>query len=246
MFGTMAADYIIQSLLSLDKVKVVMFNSIEENLPDTATTPDPRKGSFAERTGAEMLIKGSLYIQEDKLLVQSHLNMKLIPMYEAYLKFREIFPIWGIDVPGVRKILSQAIAMDSNFLYPYLFSFANYYNRRQWKEADSVMKLMDRKFDRLTVYEQEYFNVNKAMLAGDVPESFTGWKRIYERDPKNVNTNIWAAGTAMANWKCKEALDIFRNIFGERFEIVGIAPKLIEFKKAINLLYPPKTQKPGW
>ena len=256
MFGTMAADYIIQSLLNLDKVKVVMLNSIEENLPDTTTKADPRKGSFAERTGAEMIIKGSLYLQEDKLLVQSQvidavtgevetvlpeiassknelqtlvkelaarfagyfamkegdLNLKLIPKYEAYLKFREIFPIWGIDVPGERKILSQAIAMDSTFLYPYLFSFVSYYNRRQWKEADSVMKLTDRKFDRLTAYEQAYFNVNKSMLAGNIPESFRGWKSLYERDPKNVNTNIWAAGMAMVNWKYKEALSIFRNI----------------------------------
>jgi TolB-like protein/tetratricopeptide (TPR) repeat protein len=256
MFGTMAADYIIQSLLNLDNVKVVMFNSIEENLPYSTTVPGSGKGSFAERTGAEMIIKGSLYIQEDKLLVQSQvinaisgeveivlpeiaspknelqtlvkelaarfagyfamkegdLNMKLIPKYEAYLKFREIFPIWGIDVPGERKILSHAIAMDSTFLYPYLFSFVSYYNRRQWKEADSVMKLTDRRFDRLTTYEQAYVNVNKAMLAGNLPEAFRGWKSLYERDPKNVNTNIWAAGMAMVNWKYKEALGIFRNI----------------------------------
>jgi hypothetical protein len=42
-------------------------------------------------------------------------------------------------------------------------------------------------------------------------------------------------------------LDIFRNIFQHRFEIVGIEAKLIELKKRINLIWPSpsKTEKPG-
>jgi hypothetical protein len=40
-------------------------------------------------------------------------------------------------------------------------------------------------------------------------------------------------------------LDIFRNIFLERFDIAGITAKLVELKKRITLFTPLKTPKPG-
>lgn len=50
------------------------------------------------------------------------------------------------------------------------------------------------------------------MVAGDIPNMFLGYKKLYEKDPKYIGINLWASATAMANWRYKEAVVIFRQI----------------------------------
>jgi tetratricopeptide (TPR) repeat protein len=255
----MAADYIIQSLLNLDKVKVVSFRSIEENLKYAPIGKSSgNRESFADITGAEKIIKGTFYLQSDKILMQSQvidarsgevervlpeisgsekdlqslvkeLGSRFmsyfesrdeknsyfetaVPKYEAYIKWREVFKTWGIDVPASRKILSEAIALDSSFLLPYLYYFASYHNQGAWKEAGSFFKLIEEKFKNPSPYEQNLLQVNRAMADGNLEETALGWKKLCQKDPKNIDVNIWAAGTAMGVMRYKEALTFFQQI----------------------------------
>lgn len=258
VFGSMTADWIIQALLNLDKVKVVTFQSVEDHLQYASiSSSSVNQTSFADRTGADKIIKGSFYLQEDKILVQSQLldartgeveivlpeisgskndlqslvkeissrfagyyesrgtiNVKgiTVPRYEAYIKFREVNQYWGKDVAMTRKILAEAIALDSSFYSPYGMSHAIYSNRRQWREADSVLRLIERKFNNPTPYQQDLINANRAKDSGNLSEMYAYYKKLYERDPKDIGINIWAAYGANSNWKYQEALSVFRSI----------------------------------
>lgn len=70
VLGDMTADWITQELMSVDEIKVVSFETVKDHT-DLGTIGN--LGTFAERTGAEKIIKGSYYLQGDDLIFQSQL-----------------------------------------------------------------------------------------------------------------------------------------------------------------------------
>lgn len=63
--GNMAADWIIRGLMSMDEVDVVSYQTIYDNLAYVSTGND-----FVKRTGAQSIIKGSIYNQGSELIIQ--------------------------------------------------------------------------------------------------------------------------------------------------------------------------------
>ncbi|MBL7961242.1 adenylate/guanylate cyclase domain-containing protein [bacterium] len=259
VFGSMTADWIIQSLLDLDNIKVVTFQSVEDHLQYASIRgASGNQVSFADRTGAAKIIKGSFYLQSDKIIVKSQLldartgeveimlpeiagpkedlqslvqeissrfagyfesrgavNVKLgmtVPRYEAYIKFREANQFWGKDVAMTIKFLGEAIALDSAFYLPYGMSHALYFNRRQWRQADSVSRLIDRKFSHPTGMMKDLITAQKARRTGNLDEMYNSYNKVYQKDPKDISWNLWAAIGARSIWKYEEALSIYRSI----------------------------------
>jgi len=70
VLGDMAADWIIQGLMNVDDIKVVSFETVKDHAQLVSIG---KLGTFAERTGAEKIIKGSYYLQGDDLIFQSQL-----------------------------------------------------------------------------------------------------------------------------------------------------------------------------
>ena len=70
VFGDMAADWIIQGLMSFDDVKVVSFETVQDHLVLASVG---NLGSFADRTGADKIVRGSYYLQGNEVIVQSQL-----------------------------------------------------------------------------------------------------------------------------------------------------------------------------
>jgi len=257
MLGPMAADWISQSLLAIKDVKVVMYQTTQEHLGlFEPATPTNRQIAFAERTGAEKIIRGTYYLQNEKVILQSQLldarsgevevvlpeiegsrndlqslvreigsrfagyyesrgNINFnytVPTIEAYSKLREVLPVWGNDLLATRRILAETIRLDSGYLQPYQMLRTTFTNARQWKEADSMQGIIEKRFTHPNPFEHDIIKAGRAIVNGDIPGSYTFYKQAYERDPKNLDYNIWAASTAQQNWKYADALEIYHQI----------------------------------
>lgn len=70
VLGEMAADWIIQGLMSWDEIKVVSFETVQDHVQLASMS---NLGMFAERTGAEKIVKGRYYLQGDELIFHSQL-----------------------------------------------------------------------------------------------------------------------------------------------------------------------------
>ena len=100
MLGEMASDWIIQGMMNFDELKVVSYKTVIDNLPYlSATTDSPL--SFKARTGAEKLIRGNYYLENEKIIIQS----QIIDPQNGNIEFA--FPEVKGDANGYTSIIKE-------------------------------------------------------------------------------------------------------------------------------------------
>ncbi len=216
MLGDMAADWIVQALMSLDDYKVVSSETVREHLPVLANSP----ATFLQRTGAEKIIRGSFYRGGEDLIIQTRIvdtesgeiefaspevsgpagntttlvkdlrerilsylvassnpdsyvsatTQEKPPIYEAYQAWMEGRSLYGNDYDRANSFFSKAIEIDPEFFWPYLDILIGFTNQGRMEKADSMLQLIDRRFDRfflmkncITTWPKRYWTMTRKL-----------------------------------------------------------------------------------
>jgi serine/threonine-protein kinase len=230
--GFMAADWITEGLQrtgSVDVVPTATALGAVHFLRRTSIDVEPI-GGLATETGADVVVAGSLYQDEDTLTIQAQvvdvkasrligavepiriaerqrmdalqqvrarvmgllalsLDDRVVegdrpPIYTAYLRFGE-----GMDA-YVRNQYAEALtafqeayASDTTFALPLLYASFCYTNGGDHAAADSVLAVVARQRERLSAYDRDLLDYQRAELAGNDSESLRAIRRAAESAP---------------------------------------------------------------
>lgn len=85
--------------------------------------------------------------------------------------------------------LEKAIKADSNFLQPKIHRIAYYYNKEQYKTADSLRKLANIK-SKLSERQQNILLFYESILSGKNDKAYRAHKKEYKKAYKDMATNM--------------------------------------------------------
>ena len=267
MLGDMAADWIIQGLMNLDEVKVVSYQTIKDNIQYASVGSAGSGSDFAERTGAEKIVRGRIYKQDERLIVQTNITDAITgemeialpeirglasdlqglvdqlrnrmmskfalntsndyqpgleanpPNFEAFKYNNQAGYYFGADYPKCRELLSKAISMDSNYVWPYISMAFTYGNEGLGGKVDSILNEVARRFPNLSFNEKNYVGFIRENLLGNRQAAYGHLKNAFEKDPKNfLNCYLTGLSALMLN-RPEEAIGYFDNIDPAGIEI---------------------------
>ncbi len=280
MLSDMAAEYIIQGLMSLKDIKIVSSPTTKEHLQNNSWTgKENQRLDFQRQTGAKKIIFGSFYQNKNDLIFNTQiidlqtgevefvfpkvkgnrqnlegtiydLRSRILtyfsgdqtemeyffnnrpPNYESYKKFNEGFKVFRKDFEQCKESLEQAIELDSSFFRAYYVMFFNYMNNRKVSQADSVLQLIDKRFNNLMPDELLALDWMKALYKQDYRQMYILGKGFLKKDPKHPIYNFDTGLLAMYLNRPREALEIFNHINLTGFKNSGIS----EYRMAFALL----------
>ncbi|MDN3723480.1 hypothetical protein QRD02_03725 [Aequorivita sp. SDUM287046] len=131
------------------------------------------------------------FITEDqkKLMLQEN-----PPKYEAYKYLLEAK--YSTDDQTYINLLNQAIAADSTYFEPKVLRVGHYYNQKEFKKSDSLLKLI--KPDSYTNKRQlNLLNMYRALLKGDNHTVYNSILKEYNIAPFDLITNRTAMVVAL-------------------------------------------------
>ena len=134
------------------------------------------------------------------------------PTFDAYQNYQKAWDHFGVDRDECIKFLNKAIALDSSFYWPYSLYIAVYQNVGYLEKADSILQLIDLRFDKLTPYQNLWNDYSKEIVYGNIQTRLAVIKKIYEKDPKNHGSNFLMG--MQLNWSNKpnEAIKVYEQI----------------------------------
>ncbi len=116
------------------------------------------------------------------------------PKYEAYKNLIEAK--YSNDKQEYINLLNKAIAADSTYFEPKVLRVGHYYNEKDFKKADSLLKLI--KPDSYTNKRQlNLLNMYRALLSGDNRTVYNTILKEYELAPFDLKTNRTAMVVAL-------------------------------------------------
>ncbi|SRX56201.1 hypothetical protein AEQU1_03231 [Aequorivita sp. CIP111184] len=131
------------------------------------------------------------FITEDKkkLMLQ-----ETPPKYDAYKSLLEAK--YSNDSHEYINLLNKAITADSTYFEPKVLRVAHYYNQKEFKKSDSLLKLI--KPDSYTNKRQlNLLNMYEALLKGDNRTTYKTILKEYEIAPFDIQTNKTAMVVAL-------------------------------------------------
>jgi len=131
------------------------------------------------------------FITEDKKKLMLQENP---PKYEAYKYLLEAK--YSNDNQEYINLLNKAIAADSTYFEPKVLRVAHYYNQKEFKKSDSLLKII--KPDSYTNKRQlNLLNMYEALLKGDNRTVYKTILKEYEIAPFDLTTNKTAMVIAL-------------------------------------------------
>ena len=126
------------------------------------------------------------------------------PEYEAYKSFLEGRAFFGVDYEKANVAYRKAIEIDPDYFWPYVDILIGHSNRGQMAEADSILQLIDARFDRLMPYEQLYYDWVKVVLTQDLEASYLATQKLFQADPKQpINNYLMGHAASIVNRPAK-------------------------------------------
>jgi len=80
------------------------------------------------------------------------------------------------------------------------------------EKADSIVQLIDLRFDKLTPYQNLWYDYTKERLYGNLKTGLAAIKKIYEKDPKDMISNFMMGMQLNWNNKPNEAIKVYEQI----------------------------------
>jgi len=144
------------------------------------------------------------------------------PTFDAYQNYIKSWEYFGVEYRECRKYLNKAIALDSSFFWPYTDYVFSYLNVGNYAKGDSIFQLIDLRFDKLTPYQNLWYDYLKETIYGNLKTSLTAIKKIYEKDPKGLVTNNDMGGRLLMFNKPNEATKVYEQIDYNSYRFINI------------------------
>lgn len=133
----------------------------------------------------------------------SQQNLLVSTNYEAFKPYFKAIELWpgsdSLTFSLILEYLNESIALDSTFLDAYMMKLDFFYNTyeddafKDWHQT-IVQKFPD---DQLDSHQKNMMDYNRADVVGNNVAAFHYFKKEYERDPKELFTNINMAVLSM-------------------------------------------------
>jgi len=134
------------------------------------------------------------------------------PTFDAYQNYKKARDHFGVDWDECRKFLNKAIALDSSFFWPYIVYIGVYENVGNLDKADSLLQLIDLRFDKLTPYQNLWYDSQKETVYGNIQTRLAAIKKIYDKDPKDILNNFMMGMLLNFSNKPNEAIKVYEQI----------------------------------
>ncbi len=199
-------------------------------------------------------VRGALAFVFDERLEELKIYFPKPPMYEAYRSY-----IIGLDLftnnSGSQGIeyFNRAYSLDTTFYFPLMYTFYVYYNVGQFARADSVLRFIDLRRDRLSSLQQLILDLYINTMSGDLDKALIAAREVARISP-NPGPLYDLGRTAFIANRPREAIDVFKRIdtedcsmrgwvaywhyFALSYHMLGDFRKELEIVKKARKLYP--------
>lgn len=163
------------------------------------------------------------------------------PSFEAYRLYMDGL---GLYVRGLNtreryreavRHLSRAYALDSTFTAPLLWLVAVHRHAAEFPSADSLVRILQRRKDRLAPWDRAMVDYHDAYLGGDHSGAYEAAKRVVAIAP-GTEWVYWLASAALALNRPREALDLLVGLDPERGWMSSWRPYWTQLLEARHML----------
>ena len=141
------------------------------------------------------------------------------PKYEAYKAYQEGRSFFGNDYEQANMFFEKAIAIDPEYFWPYFDILVGFSNRGRVAEADSMLEVINRRFDRFLPYEQLYYEWAKTILTNDLEAQYQATQKLFTKDPREPVSNYLMASIATGLNRPNEAITYYQYLDYTSFPI---------------------------
>lgn len=133
------------------------------------------------------------------------------PNYEAYKMLLAAKQVESEE--EIIALLEQAIELDSNYFEPHVLRISGYYNLGEFEVADSITKVLERKFIDADPRQKNLLNFYKALMSGENNLVYYHSNEELEKAPFEMMTNntVMVLATEFIN-DVQKAFDIYNVI----------------------------------
>ena len=133
-----------------------------------------------------------------------------VPNYSAYKKFLLALETFGKNSKETIQYLTQAIEIDTLFFHAYSAIFIQSTNTGDYRFGDSILALIEQRFDQFSPFEQLNVNWMKAIIKRDLYELRKLSKEMWMKDPHNGMFNYLAGYYQGLTHRPKSAIEILQ------------------------------------
>jgi tetratricopeptide (TPR) repeat protein/predicted Ser/Thr protein kinase len=131
------------------------------------------------------------------------------PTYDAYREYSFGVRLFGSDYPAAIEHFERAAALDTTFTAPWLYIYFCHLNQGQYSPADSLVRSLNQRRERLSPYEEMFVNYMSAGIRGNNAEQLRVLRLMQETAPNDDVVNYLVAVQALALNRPKEAVAAF-------------------------------------
>jgi tetratricopeptide (TPR) repeat protein/predicted Ser/Thr protein kinase len=131
------------------------------------------------------------------------------PTYDAYREYSFGVRLFGSDYPAAIEHFERAAALDTTFTAPWLYIYFCHANRGEYARADSLVRSLNGRRERLSPYEGMFVNYMSARNRGNNAEQLRVLRLMQEAAPDDDVVNYLIAVQSLALNRPKEAVAAF-------------------------------------
>ncbi len=170
------------------------------------------------------------------------------PTYDAYREYSFGVRLFGSDYPAAIEHFARAAALDTTFTAPWLYIYFCHLNQGQYASADSLVRSLNQRRERLSPYEGMFVNYMSASIRGNNAEQLRVLRLMQGTAPDDDVVKYLIGLQSLALNRPKEAVAAFSathyelkdSAFYARswgFAALGMALHLLgEYEEELDLL----------
>ena len=131
------------------------------------------------------------------------------PTYDAYREYSFGMRLFGTDYPAAIERFERAAALDTTFMAPWLYIYFCHANRGEYARADSLVRSLNRRRERLSPYEGMFVDYMRAGVRGNSAEQLRVLRLMEGVAPDDDALKFLIGVSALALNHPREAVDAF-------------------------------------
>jgi tetratricopeptide (TPR) repeat protein/predicted Ser/Thr protein kinase len=131
------------------------------------------------------------------------------PTYDAYREYSFGMSLFGSDYPAAIERFERAAALDTTFMAPWFYIYFCHANRGEYARADSLVRSLNGRRERLSPYEGMFVDYMRADTRGNNAEELRLLRLMQGAAPDDNVVNYLIGLTSLALNRPREAVAAF-------------------------------------
>ena len=157
-------------------------------------------------------IMGSLALYFNKLVHESVMKQRKIPVYEAYREYILGYEFFGVDYAKAVQHFERAVEIDPTFIAPKLSIAVAYGNQGHYAKAESILHSINQNREQLSPFECHYVDWYRAELNGRKHEALRFIRLAEKLAPKDIKINYIIGYIALECNRPKETVETYAKL----------------------------------